>query len=155
MVKKILQFILIFLLLMLLLTFESVVGLPVIFLTILGLSAAHFRRLLWWPLLILLLLSLVMAVSYQVPAVGALVLLLGVSVLNSKGEKQIERRASRIIVTVAAATLALLLMSPMGISEISWPTVFLQGLIMAVLIWRVIGIPVFKDKGVIKRLGRE
>lgn len=140
---------------MLLLTFESVVGLPVIFLTILGLSAAHFRRLLWWPLLILLLLSLVMAVSYQVPAVGALVLLLGVSVLNSKGEKQIERRASRIIVTVAAATLALLLMSPMGISEISWPTVFLQGLIMAVLIWRVIGIPVFKDKGVIKRLGRE
>ena len=139
MVKAVLQFLLIFLGLVLVLTFESVVGLPVIFLALVGVLSGMYRNLLWWPLVLLTFLSFVMAVSYQMAMAAALLLLIAVVIFVARGERLVERRTARLAAAVGAGSLLVALLSPITINNLSWLTLFFQVIIVLGIIWKTVG----------------
>lgn len=84
MVKVILQILAYSLLLVLLLSFESVVGLPLVFLAVFALMSSLFVSFLWWLLALVLILSIVMAALYQAPMIATFLILIVVAVMNKR-----------------------------------------------------------------------
>lgn len=155
MIKAILQFLLIFCFLVLLLSFESVIGLPVIFLAALSLLSAMFSGLLWWPLALILMLSFVMAAVYQVPMVTTFIILVLTIWFNIRGRGGVlTKRMWRILLAAAGGSLAILLISGINVAELSLLTLILQSGIVLLLVWRVLGLPAGSDKSLTKRLWR-
>lgn len=155
MIKAILQFLLIFFVLVLLLSLESAVGLPVIFLAVLSWLSVLFANLLWWPLILILILSFVMAAVYQIPMAAAFIILILAGRFNIKAKGGIlTKRMQRILLTSAAGSLVVLLISDLDLASLSPLTLILQSGIVLLLVWRMLGLPISSDKSLTKRLGR-